>query len=286
VLNVEVEIEAFGDYAPEIIDAIHMDFGLCCGPSSQRIIVSPDSRIGYFATDRVMSCVGADVGRIVTSTSRPHCASHSLTFPRACAIPLYDADVGCRIITNDSYPHRTSHMLTSPRACEILSCEITISHYGSGDVRDEIGDDLPIAIDTITEASNEDDSDDAYLGLVHVHPSPVIDEVSVDGRDVYVEVLSTFPCVPSFTSLMALCAQGLAGLGITNAENLSLLRMASPRRQRPEGDPPQTSAAKGAAKIAAKIVAFKAKAQQQTNALMKARPRDASTSSRTGAPAP
>jgi hypothetical protein len=81
------DCEASEDYTPEIIDAIRMGFGLCCGPSSQRLIALPDSRNGSFAMDHVMSCVDNDIGHVVTSIGCPQCASHLLTFPRACEIP-------------------------------------------------------------------------------------------------------------------------------------------------------------------------------------------------------
>jgi hypothetical protein len=47
-----------------------------------------------------------------------------------------------------------------------------------------------------------------YLG--HDHHSPGIEEVNIDRHDVYVEVMSTFPCIPAFPSLVAFCSQGLA----------------------------------------------------------------------------
>jgi hypothetical protein len=175
--HIHVESE---DYTPEIIDAIRV-------PSSQLLVALHDSRNGSFAMDHVMSCVDISIDQIVTSTTRPHCASHLLTFPRTCEIPL---------------------------------CDVMIPIHGSRDVLHyEIDDDFLITVDTIIEASNEDDSDDVSFGLVHVDHSLVVDEVNIDRHDVYVEVLWTFPCVPAFPLFAAVCVQGLAVPGSSSAEN-------------------------------------------------------------------
>jgi hypothetical protein len=102
-----------------------------------------------------------------------------------------------------------------------------------------------------------------------VAPSLVLDEVSTDEHDEYVEVLSTFPCVPAFPMFAAVCAQGLAGLRISDAEssNLRFKPAPFPMASKPRGDQrgklKSEAEAKEKESEAAKGTAAKAHAEQR-----------------------
>jgi hypothetical protein len=62
------------------------------------------------------------------------------------------------VVISNSHPRSTSRTLTFPRACDMPLSEFMIPHYGSRYIRhDVIGDDFPITIGAISEASDEDD---------------------------------------------------------------------------------------------------------------------------------
>jgi hypothetical protein len=184
------DCEAFGDYSPDIVDAIRAGFGLCCGPSSQLLLAIRDSRNGVFGMDHVVSCAGSNLDQVVTSHSRARCASHMLAFPRACDLPLGES---------------------------------VVPHYGSRDIpRDAIGDAFPTTIDAVSEASNENDSGDVVSSLV-------LEEISSDGRDEYVEFIPTFPRVPQFLSFAAVCApRKLRASGLTLTPRLPRIASSLP----------------------------------------------------------
>jgi hypothetical protein len=176
------DCEASEDYTLEIIDAIREGFDLCCGSSYKKMVASRDGRMylypkDYFTSDYVMPCVDADKDLVVTNDTLSHRASHLLTFPRACELPRSDKDVGCLLIANNG--RGANHVLTSPRACEVPPCEITMPHYGSRGVRrdGDDDDDLPATVDTVAEASYDDDSDDACVCLDRSRYSSGIEEV-------------------------------------------------------------------------------------------------------------
>jgi hypothetical protein len=194
------------------------------------MVASRDGKMYLYPKDYIMSdygmpCVDTDGNLVVANDTRPHRASHLLIFPFACELPVSDADEGCLPI--DVCGHGARRKLASLRACGIPTCEDVMPQYGGRDVRRDGGDDdLHATVGAIAEASYEDDSDDARVCVDRSHYSSGIEEVCIDRRDDYVEVMSTFPCVPVFPSHLAFCAEGIAGRRFITSEQIPELSRA------------------------------------------------------------